>query len=119
MHPITYCASITGDAYVVRECLIMIHPSDIHTLTDFKRHSAELLGLMEESGRPQVLTVEGRPKAVLLAIETFEKLSQLADRAAAVEGIRRGLADLDGGRTMGLDELEAALRQRMGLGART
>ena len=97
----------------------MIQPSDIHTLTDFKRHSTELLGLLEQSGRPQVLTVEGRPKVVLLAVEAFEKLSQLADRAAAVEGVRRGLEDLDGGRTMALEELEVALRKRLGLGAKT
>jgi len=95
----------------------MIQPSDIHTLTDFKRHSTELIERLEESGRPQVLTVDGRPKAVILGVEAFERMSDLADRAEAIEGIRRGLEDVAAGRTMPLDEFEAALRKRLGLEA--
>lgn len=95
----------------------MIQPSDIHTLTDFKRHSTELLGLLAENRRPQVLTVEGKPKAILVAVEAFEKLTLLAERAETIEGIRRGLEDVDAGRTMPLDQLEAALRKQLGLEA--
>jgi prevent-host-death family protein len=93
----------------------MIHPSDIHTLTEFKRKSTELIERLE-SGRPQVLTVEGRPKAIIMAVKAFERMAELADRAEAIEGIRRGLEDVDAGRTMPLEEFEAALRKRLGLG---
>lgn len=97
----------------------MIQPSDIHTLTDFKRHSTDLLVQMEQSGRPQVLTVEGRPKVVLLGVEAFEKLAALAERASTIEGIRAGLADAAAGRTMAVDEVEGALRKRLGLQTET
>ena len=93
----------------------MIHPSDIHTLTEFKRRSTELIGRLEESGRPQVLTVEGRPKAVLLTIASFERMAALAERAEAIEGIRRGLLDVDAGRTLPLDEFETSLRRHLGI----
>ena len=93
----------------------MIQPSDIHTLTEFKRNSTKLIARLERSGRPQVLTIEGRPKAVVLAIEAFTRMADLAHRAEAIEGIRRGLADVAAGRTIPLDEFEAALRKRLGL----
>jgi prevent-host-death family protein len=96
----------------------MIQPSDIHTLTEFKRNSTELIARLERSGRPQVLTVEGRPKAVVLAVEAFQRMADLAQRAETIEGIRRGLADVDAGRTMPLEEFEAALRKRLGLDPR-
>lgn len=70
----------------------MIQPSDIHTLTEFKRHSTRLLARLEDSGRPLVLTVDGRPKAVLLAVEAFEEMAALAGRADALEGVGRDLA---------------------------
>ena len=93
----------------------MIQPSDIHTLTRFKRNSSELFERLETSGRPQVLTVDGRPKAVVLGVEAFERMAALLDRAAALEGIRRGLADMKAGRTMSLAEAEARLKKRLGV----
>jgi len=90
----------------------MIQPSDIHTVTDFKRRTNELIEKLESSGRPQVLTVDGRPKLVLLAVADFERLMDLADQADTLAGIRRGLADVKAGRTMSLKEFEAAVRKQ-------
>lgn len=90
----------------------MIQPSDIHTLTDFKRNSTTHIEQLESTGRPQVLTVEGRPKVVVLGVEAYERLAELGDRTDAIEGIRRGLADLAAGRDMSLDEFADAMRAR-------
>lgn len=90
----------------------MIHPSDIHTLTAFKRNSTELLRKLETSGRSQVLTVDGRPKAVLISVEVFEHLAEQVERAETLEGIKRGIADMEAGRTMSLAEAEAELKKR-------
>ena len=93
----------------------MIHPRDIHTLTEFKRNSTELLRKLETSGRSQVLTVDGRPKAVLISVEVFEHLADQVEKEETLEGLRRGIADMKAGRTMSLAEGEAELRKRIGL----
>lgn len=90
----------------------MIQPSDIHTLTEFKRNSTTHIEQLESTGRPQVLTVEGRPKVVVLGVDAYERLAELADRSEAIEGLRRGLADLEAGRDMSLDQFTAAMRER-------
>ena len=93
----------------------MIQPSDIHTLTEFKRDSTTVLERMQSSGRPQVLTVDGRAKVVLVDVKTFERMADLADEAESLQGIRKGLADLAAGRTMSLDEAMVELRKRLAL----
>lgn len=90
----------------------MVHPRDIHTLTEFKRNSTELLRQLETSGRTQVLTVEGRPKAVLISVEVYEHLAEQVEKAETLEGIRRGIAAMEAGETMSLAEAEAELRKR-------
>lgn len=93
----------------------MIHPKDIHTLTEFKRNSTELLRNLETSGCTQVLTVDGRPKAVLISVKVYERLADEIEKAETREGIRRGIAAMEAGETMSLAEAEAELRKRLGL----
>lgn len=93
----------------------MIHPSDIHTLTEFKRNSTELLRKLETSGCTQVLIVDGKPKAVLLSVKVYERLADEIEKAETLEGIRRGIAAMEAGETMSLAEAEAEIRKRLGL----
>ena len=97
----------------------MINPSDIHTLTEFKRHSAELLKQLRLTARPQVLTVDGHPMAVVLGVQAFERLVELVDRNQAIAGIGRGLEDVKAGRTMSLRHFEGRLRKRLSAKAKT
>lgn len=64
---------------------------DIRSLTDFKRHTTELTTQMRTSGRPLILTVNGKAEFVLQDAASYQALSEAAERAATVEGIRRGL----------------------------
>lgn len=77
----------------------MIHPEDILSMTDFKRDTAASLKRLKTTGRPGVLTVNGRAAAVVLSPDAYADLVELADRMEAIEGVRRGLADVEAGRT--------------------
>jgi predicted transcriptional regulator len=50
----------------------------------------------------------------VLGVEAFERLAALADQRDALEGIRRGLADVTAGRTMSLEDFERNFRERVG-----
>ena len=62
---------------------------DIHSLTEFKRNSSGLMKHLKKSGRPLVLTINGKPEAVFLDPAAYQ---QVAEHLDAVAGIRRGLA---------------------------
>ncbi len=72
---------------------------DLRPLTDLKVGAGEIIGQLERTGRPIVLTRHGRGVAVMLSISAFESLqSRLADselRAAMEEGEQ----DVRAGRT--------------------
>jgi prevent-host-death family protein len=62
---------------------------DIHSLTAFKRDSTGLMKHMKKTGRPLVLTINGKPEAVLLDAAAYQEVASHLDAIAA---IRRGLA---------------------------
>jgi len=46
---------------------------DIRSVTDLKRKTREILDWIHQTGRPLVLTVNGKADAVILDAKTFEK----------------------------------------------
>ena len=46
---------------------------DIRSVTDLKRHTREILNHVHETGRPLVLTVNGRADLVLIDAKVYEK----------------------------------------------
>jgi prevent-host-death family protein len=62
---------------------------DIHSLTDFKRKSSDLMKHMKKTGRPLLLTVNGKAEAVLLDASAYQEVASQLD---AITSIRRGLA---------------------------
>jgi prevent-host-death family protein len=51
---------------------------DIKSVSDLKKKTNEIFKQMHDTGRPIIVTVNGRPDAVLLDVEVFEnKLNSL------------------------------------------
>ena len=47
---------------------------DIHSITDLKRNTNVILGQVHKTGRPVVLTVNGKAEAVLLDAQEYQKM---------------------------------------------
>jgi prevent-host-death family protein len=62
---------------------------DIHSLTTFKRNTSGLMKHMKKTGRPLVLTINGKAEAVLLDAIAYQ---EVADHLDALASIRRGLS---------------------------
>lgn len=69
----------------------------IKPVSDFRKDSARILKELRESREPILLTQRGRSVAVILDIETFEKMEYDAYLRASVD---RGMADVKAGRTV-------------------
>lgn len=87
---------------------------DIHSLTDFKRNTAEFLKLLRESGGPIVLTIEGKAEIIVQDAKSYQRLLGLAERLETIEAVRESVqsADRGEGRPMDamFDDLEESLR---------
>jgi prevent-host-death family protein len=85
---------------------------DIHSLSDFKRKTPDFLDQMRESGRPVVLTINGKAEIVVQDAASYQKLLDQLDELQALEGIKRGLADVKAGRVTSLEDFEDTFRKR-------
>ncbi|HEV2717482.1 MAG TPA: type II toxin-antitoxin system Phd/YefM family antitoxin [Terriglobales bacterium] len=81
---------------------------DIHSLTTFKRNSSGLMKHMKKTGRPLVLTINGKAEAVLLDPAAYQ---EVADHLDAVASIRRGLAQARRGEGRPADDVLAGLER--------
>ncbi len=83
---------------------------DIVPIGEFKAHASRLLRDLRNDKRPLVITQNGRPAAVLLTPEEFDRLS---GREQFLSAVREGLADSEAGRVISdvdlTDELDRAL----------
>ncbi len=97
----------------------MVSLTDIHSLTDFQRNAKAYLERIRRSGRPVVLTVNGKAAAVVHDAAGYQKLLDALDRAEALEGVRRGLASMKRGEGRPLkDALDDLGRKYEGAGTK-
>src|SRR6266851_966198 len=92
---------------------------DIHSLSEFKRNTSELLDQMRGSGHPLVLTINGKAEIVVQDAGSYQKLLDHIDALEALEGIQRGLVDVEAGRVTPLKEFEREFRKKRGLPSRS
>ena len=96
----------------------MLKTSDIHSLTDFQRNTRVHIDRLRETGRPEVLTVNGRAELVVQDAAAYQDLLDRMDRAEAIAGIRRGLASMKRGEGRPAEEALEELRAELGIKAR-
>lgn len=89
----------------------MILSRDIHPLTDFKRNTSEFLAQLKRTGEPVVLTINGKAELVVQDAASYQKLLDVADRAAVVEAVRQSLEEMKAGLGRSADEVFADIRR--------
>jgi len=90
----------------------MVHLDDIYSLTEFQRHTKEHLERLKQTGRPEVLTVNGRAEVVVQDAMSYQKLLARVDYAQALEGIQEGLESMRRGEGTSAAEVFQALRKQ-------
>ena len=90
----------------------MIALTDIHALTDFLRNHKRHVLRLKEAGQPEVLTINGRAELVVQDAKSYQALLDRIERAEAVTGIKRGLEDVERGRTKTAGEALHMVRPR-------
>ncbi len=66
----------------------------------------EFLEQMKQTGKPVVLTVNGKAELVVQHAESYQKLLDALERLEAIAGIKQGLEDVEIAKTSSLTEFE-------------
>jgi len=88
---------------------------DIQPLTTFRNNSVASLKQLKKTGRPMILTVNGKPEAVVQDPASYQRLLDLAAQGSVQEAIRQGRADVAAGKTIPVEEGFAQFRKKHGL----
>jgi len=84
---------------------------DIQPLTTFRNNSVKFMKRLKKTRRPIILTVNGKPEAVVQSAAEYQRLLNLAAQTDPEEGLRQGLEDIAKGRTRPAREVFAELRE--------
>jgi prevent-host-death family protein len=84
---------------------------DIVPLADFKSRTSQLLRKLREDQRPLVITQNGKPAAVLITPEDFDRIRE---HERFSEAVSAGLADSAAGRLIDDEELDVTLDKELG-----
>ena len=88
---------------------------DIQPLTTFRNNSVKFMKRLKKTRRPIILTVNGKPEAVVQSAAEYQRLLDLAAEASEEEAIRQGLEDLREGRTRPMIEVFDEMRRKYGI----
>ena len=93
----------------------MIDLKDIHSLSEFQRNARAHVEHLKKTGRPGVLTVNGRAELVVQHADAYQKLLDLAANAAAIVGVQRGLRGMYEGTGEDAEDAFASLERELGI----
>lgn len=88
---------------------------DIQSLSSFKRNTSEFIQQMKETGKPIVLTVNGKAEVVVQDAVSYQKLLDMMEYLEAIAGIKEGLADVKAGRTRSLADFQQEMQEKHGI----
>jgi prevent-host-death family protein len=71
--------------------------TDIRSLSNFKRETATLIRQLKETGRPVVLTVNGKAELVVQDAASYQRLLEIVERLET-NGIRVGMEEMKAGK---------------------
>ena len=77
---------------------------DIQPLTDFKRNTSDFLAQLKATGRPVILTINGKAEIVVQDARSYQRLLDLAERLETIQAVKEGIASADRGEGRPMEE---------------
>jgi hypothetical protein len=88
-------------------------PDSIHSLTDFQRNAKKHIHRLKKSGRPQVLTINGRAEVVVQNAKAYQEILERLDYWDAVGGVKEGLNGIARGAGIPAVKALAQIRRKL------
>lgn len=85
---------------------------DIQPLTTFRNNSVKMMQRLKKTKRPIIITINGKPEAVLQSAAEYQRLLDIAAHADEKEAIRQSLEDMRKGRTRPVNEVFDEMRKK-------
>jgi prevent-host-death family protein len=71
---------------------------EIDSLSNFKRNTADYLKQLKKSGKPVVLTVNGRAELIVQDAASYQRLLEISERLETIEALRPAIEEMKAGK---------------------
>jgi PHD/YefM family antitoxin component YafN of YafNO toxin-antitoxin module len=88
----------------------MIDLGHVHPVTDFVRNYKSFPSRIRETGKPAVLTVNGRPEFVILDTESYQAIANELEQSRFIRAVNEGIEDMNAERRQPLNLAFAQIR---------
>ena len=93
----------------------MIDLTRVHSLTEFQRNTKQHIDRLKETGKAEVLTVNGQAEVIVQSPAAYQQLLEDAEVARAFRVIRQSLADAKAGKTQSAKSFVEKLAKKHGI----
>lgn len=90
----------------------MFTMDSIHPVSDFSRKPAEHIKRLKETGRPEILTVNGKAELVIQSAKAYE---EMVDLLGTLEKVAKAAKEYDEGRGIPVDTFFREFEQKHSL----
>ena len=91
----------------------MFSTADIYTVSEFNRKASEHIRRLKATGRPQILTQNGKAAVVVQDAVAYEEMARLAANTESVAHVRRALREFISGQGRRFEEAFSELDARI------
>ncbi|MGH9948841.1 MAG: type II toxin-antitoxin system Phd/YefM family antitoxin [Pyrinomonadaceae bacterium] len=77
---------------------MIILKDEIDSLSNFKRNTADYLKQLKISGKPVVLTVNGKAELVVQDAASYQRLMEITERLEMIEALKPAIEEMKAGK---------------------
>lgn len=90
----------------------MIDLNEVYSLTEFQRNAKEHVERLSRTGKPHVLTINGKAAVVVQDAASYQRMLDEKEQLEARVGVQRGLDAMKRGETRPLEDVLGDLKKK-------
>ncbi len=84
---------------------------EIDSLSNFKRKTSEFVEQLKETGKPLILTINGKAELVVQDAGSYQKLLEISEKLETIEALKPAIAEMKLGKGESAEKVFAELLQ--------
>lgn len=87
---------------------------EINSLSNFKRNTSEFIEQLKGTGKPIILTINGKAELVVQDAESYQRLLEISEKLETIEALKPALEEMKAGKGESAEKVFAELLQNVG-----
>ena len=87
---------------------------EINSLSNFKRNTSDFIEQLKDTGKPIILTINGKAELVVQDAGSYQKLLEIAEKLETIEALKPAIEEMKAGKGEAVEKVFAELLQTVG-----